>query len=91
MPPVELKLKQASTVLGVSQKDLQNFVQARVPKPRRRLGLYYFHTSLLPQATVALYLKESLGASTRYLTKFADAVARLKSESASRAAAHATR
>ncbi len=77
MPRVELKLKQASAVLGVPQKDLQNFVQARVLKPRRRLGLYYFDTSLLLQATVALYLKESLGASTRYLTKFANAVARL--------------
>ena len=54
MPRVELKLKQASAVLGVPQKALQNFVQARVLKPRRRLGLYYFDTSLLLQATVAL-------------------------------------
>jgi hypothetical protein len=77
MPRVELKLKQASAVLGVPPKDLQNFVQARVLKPRRRLGLYYFDTNLLLQATVALYLKGSLGASTRYLTKFAEAVARL--------------
>ena len=77
MPRVEWKLKQASAVLGMPQKDLQNFVQARILKPRRRLGLYYFDTSLLLQATVALYLKESLGASTRYLTKFADAVAQL--------------
>ena len=77
MPRVELKLKQASAVLGVPQKALQNFVQARVLKPRRRLGLYYFDTSLLLQATVALYLKESLGASTSYLTKSADAVAQL--------------
>lgn len=76
MPRVELKLKQASVVLGVPPKALQNFVQARVLKPRRRLGLYYFDTSLL-KATVALYLKESLGASTSYLTKFADAVAQL--------------
>ena len=77
MPRVELKLKQASAVLGIPQKDLQNFVQAGVLKPRRRLGLYYFDTSLLLQATVVLYLKDSVGASTRYLTKFADAVARL--------------
>ena len=77
MPRVELKLKQASAVLGMPPKDLQNFVQARILKPRRRLGLHYFNTSVLLQATVALYLKESLGTSTRHLTKFADAVARL--------------
>ena len=46
MPRVELKLKQASAVLGVPQKALQNFVQAGVLKPRHRLGLYYFDTSL---------------------------------------------
>lgn len=61
MPRVELKLKQASAVLGVPQKALQNLVQARVLKPRRRLGLYYFDTSLLLQATVALYLKNRWG------------------------------
>lgn len=77
MERVELKLKQASAVLGVPEKDLQNFVQARVLKPRRRLGRYYFDTNLLLQASVAIYLKGSLGASTRYLTKFAEAVAEL--------------
>jgi hypothetical protein len=75
MRQVELKLKQASAVLGVTQKDLQNFVQARVLKPRRRLGLCYFDTNLLLQAKVAIYLKAVLGASTRYLSKFAAAVA----------------
>ena len=74
MERVALKLKQASAVLGVSQKDLQNFVQARVLKPRRRLGIYYFDSNLLLQARVVVYLKASLGASTRYLTKFAEAV-----------------
>ena len=77
MPSVELKLKQASAVLGVPQKHLQNFVQAGVLKPRRRLGLYYFDTNLLLQATVAIYLKGALGTSTRYLSKFAGAVAGL--------------
>ncbi len=77
MQPIQLKLKQASAVLGVPQKDLQNFVQARVLKPRRRLGLFYFDTNLLLQAKVAIYLKGSLGASTRYLSKFAEAVAGL--------------
>ena len=77
MPSVELKLKQASAVIGVPLKDLQNFVQAGVLKPRRRLGVYYFDTNLLLQATVAFYLKGALGASTRYLSKFAEAVAGL--------------
>ena len=77
MQQIELKLKQASAVLGVPQKDLQNFVQAGVLKPRRRLGLCYFDTNLLLQATVAIYLKGALGASTRYLSKFAEAVAGL--------------
>lgn len=77
MIQVELKLKQASAVLGVPQKDLQNFVQAGVLKPRRRLGLYYFDTNLLLQAKVAIYLKGALGASTRYLSKFGEAVAGL--------------
>ena len=77
MQPIQLKLKQASAVLGVPQKDLQNFVQARVLKPRRRLGLFYFDTNLLLQAKVAIYLKGSLGASTWYLSKLAEAVAGL--------------
>jgi DNA-binding transcriptional MerR regulator len=70
----ELKLKQASVVLGVPPKDLQNFVQAGVLKPRRRGSVYYFDRDTLLQAKVALYLKASLGASTRYLSRFADAV-----------------
>ena len=74
MERLQLKLKQASAVLGVPQKDLQNFVQARVLKPRRRQGIYYFDSNLLLQARVVVYLKASLGASTRYLTKFAEAV-----------------
>lgn len=77
MEHVHLKPKQASAVLGVPQKDLQNFVQARVLKPRRRLGIYYFDSHMLLQARVVVYLKASLGASTRYLTKFAAAVAGL--------------
>lgn len=48
-----------------------------VLKPRRRLGLCYFDTNLLLQAKVVIYLKGSLGASTRYLSKFAEAVAGL--------------
>jgi len=77
MAGMELKLKQASAVLGVRPKALQNFVQARVLKPRRRGNVYYFDRNTLLQAKVALYLKASLGASTRYLSKFAEAVSEL--------------
>jgi len=70
----ELKLKQASAVLGVRPKDLQNVVQAGVLRPRRVGTLYYFNRKALLIAKVAVYLKDSLGASTRYLTKFARAV-----------------
>jgi hypothetical protein len=74
---MELKLKQASAVLGVPPKALQNFVQARVLRPRRRGSVYYFDRNALVQARVVLYLKASLGASTRYLTKFAEAISEL--------------
>jgi hypothetical protein len=70
----ELKLKQASAVLGVRPKDLQNFVQAGVLRPRRVGPLYYFNRKALVSAKVALFLKDSLGTSTRYLTKFTRAV-----------------
>ena len=73
----ELKLKQASAVLGVPPKDLQNFVQSGVVRPRRVGGLYYFNRKALLTAKVAVYLKDSLGASTRYLTKFTRAVAQV--------------
>lgn len=72
-----LKLKQASAVLGVPPKDLQNFVQAGVLKPRRVGALFYFNRETLVSAKVALYLKESLGASTQYLTWFTRAVAKV--------------
>src|SRR5947208_706004 len=70
----DLKLKQASAVLGVPPKDLQNFVQAGVLHPRRVGALYYFNRETLVTATVALYLKDSLGVSTRYLMKFTRAI-----------------
>ena len=38
MQAVELKLKQASAVLGMPTKELQNLVQFGVMKPRRRRG-----------------------------------------------------
>ena len=72
MQTVELKLKQASAVLGVSPKDLQNLVQLNVLKPSRRDSYYWFNTRRLLEAKVAFYLKESLGASTDILARFAE-------------------
>jgi hypothetical protein len=72
-----LKLKQASAVLGVAPKDLQNFVQSGVLRPRRVGELYYFNREALLSAKVALYLKMSLGAPTRYLVRFTQAVSQV--------------
>lgn len=74
MKPVELKLKQASAVLGVDPKDLQNLVQFKVLRPSRRDKFYWFDTKLLLEAKVAFYLKESLGASTQILARFTQAL-----------------
>lgn len=77
MERTELKLKQASAVLGVPPKDLQNLVQHGVIRPRRRAGLYYFDRNSLLQAKVVTYLKGSLDASSAYLLTFTKAVAKL--------------
>lgn len=69
-----LKLKQASAVLDVTPKDLQNFVQAGVLRPRRQGNLRYFDRKQLLSAKVAFFLKDSLGASARYLSRFTRAV-----------------
>ena len=69
MPNREPKLKQASAVLGVRPNDLQNFVQSGGLRPRRVSALYCFDRKALVSARVALYLKDSLGASPRYLTQ----------------------
>jgi hypothetical protein len=58
---VELKLKQASAVLGMPTKELQNLVQFGVVKPRRRRGLYSFDMLCLYEAQVAGHLKLALG------------------------------
>ena len=71
---VELKLKQASAVLGVSPKELQNLVQLNVLRPFRRDAYYWFDKRRLLEAKVAFYLKESLGASTGVLARFAKAL-----------------
>ncbi len=76
MQPVELKLKQASAVLGVAPKDLQNLVQLKVLRPPRRDSFYWFDTRLLLEAKLAFYLKESLGTSTELLARFTEALSR---------------
>src|ERR1700737_1419964 len=78
MVAVELKLKQASAVLGVSPKDLQNLVQFKVLPPTRRSSFYWFGKRLLLEAKIALYLKESLGTSTEVLALFTRALSNLK-------------
>jgi hypothetical protein len=69
MQPVQLKLKQASAVLGATPKDVQNLVQFRLVRPRRRNGVYWFDASALLTANVVFYLKDSLGASTASLAR----------------------
>jgi hypothetical protein len=76
MQNVRLKLKQASAVLGVSPKDLQNLVQLGVIRPSRRNQVYWFDISLLLQAKVAFYLKETLGSSSDLLARFTAALAK---------------
>jgi hypothetical protein len=68
-----LKLKQASAVLQVAPKELQNLVQFGVVRPKRTEGTYYFDLGALLVAKVALYLKESLGTRTSVLAKLMDA------------------
>jgi len=69
----KLKLKQASAVLQVQPKELQNLVQFGVVKPKRRAGAHFFDRKTLLAAKVALYLKESLGTRTSVLLKLMDA------------------
>lgn len=73
MQAVELKLKQASAVLGMPPKELQNLVQFGVVRPKRRRGLCVFDTYSLYEAQVAEYLKATLGAGTERLAKFVEA------------------
>jgi len=69
----KLKLKQASAVLQVQPKELQNLVQFGVVKPQRSAGTYFFDMKILLTAKVALYLKELLGTRTSTLSKLMDA------------------
>ena len=73
MPKPGLKLKQASAVLKMKPKELQNLVQFGVVKPRRSEGTYTFDTNTLLVAKVASYLKECLGTRTNVLSKLMEA------------------
>src|SRR3984957_21051131 len=84
MPRQGLKLKQASAVLQIQPKELQNLVQFGIVKPHRSDGTYFFDTDALLVAKVASYLKESLGTRTSVLSKlmevFSACEEKLKSE-----------
>ena len=67
-----LKLKQASAVLKVEPKELQNLVQFGVVKPKRVDGVYLFDRETLLTAKVAFRLKESLGTRANVLLKLID-------------------
>jgi hypothetical protein len=69
-----VRLKQASAVLGVPPKDLQNLVQLGVIRPARRKNVFWFDTNLLLRAKVAFYLKQSLGSSSEILARFTEAL-----------------
>ena len=73
MQSLTLKLKQASAVLGVPPKDLQNLVQLGVIRPARRNSVCWFDTNLLLEAKVAFYLKQTLGSSSDLLARFTKA------------------
>ena len=67
-----LKLKQASAVLRVEPKELQNLVQFGVVKPKRVDGTFLFDKGTLLTAKVAFRLKESLGTRANVLSKLID-------------------
>lgn len=72
MPQRALKLKQASAVLKVQPKELQNLVQFGVVKPKRVEGTYVFDKETLLTAKVAFRLKESLGTRANVLSRLID-------------------
>jgi len=72
MRKLGLKLKQASAVLQIQPKELQNLVQFGVVKPKLSEGTYFFDTNTLLVAKVAFCLKESLGTRTSVLSKLMD-------------------
>ena len=84
MPLPEFRLKQASAVLGVDSKALQNLVQMKVLNPPRRDNFYWFDTRLLLEAKLAFYLKETLGSSSEWLAQCTKALSQELLKPASR-------
>lgn len=74
MQTIQLKLREASAVLGVAPKDLQNLVQFGVLQPPRKDRFFVFDATLLLEAKVAFYLKESLGTSVPLLARFTEEI-----------------
>ena len=70
MQTIQLKLREASAILGVAPKDLQNLIQFGVLQPQRKDRFFVFDAALLLEAKVAFYLKESLGTSVPLLARF---------------------
>jgi hypothetical protein len=74
MQTIQFKLREASAILGVAPKDLQNLVQFGVLQPQRKDRFFVFDAALLLEAKVAFYLKESLGTSVPLLARFTRAI-----------------
>ena len=55
-----LKLKQASAVLQIQPKELQNLVQFGVVKPKRFEGTYFFDTNTLTNGSQGGVLSEGI-------------------------------
>ncbi len=68
-----LKLKQASSVLRIDHKKLENLIQYGVIRPPQSEGTYFFDANALMLAKVASYLQESLGTGTFVLSKLVEA------------------
>lgn len=72
-------------MLNALPKEVQNLVQFKVVRPKRRGRAYWFDRDTLMQAKCAFYLKEALGMSTDYLAGFVRALAELPHLGAARA------
>jgi hypothetical protein len=68
-----LKLKQASSVLKIPPKELQNFVQFGVVKPLRKGGVFVFDMQSLLAARVAVCLKSAIAPQGRRLAAYVEA------------------
>jgi hypothetical protein len=72
VPQNIFKLKQASAVLRLPPKELQNLVQCGVVKPRKLDDTYVFDEETLLTAKVAFNLKVSLGIRANVLVRLID-------------------